>query len=214
MLRESPALAPRPATMSPSPETRPSLLVRLADRADHEAWQEFSQIYRPVVYRLALHKGLQHADAEDLAQQVLTAVSKAIDRWQFDPARAKFRTWLHRIAHNLIINALTRGSPDRATGSDGSLEQLAQQPAPDGPDSELVRIEFRREVFRWAAERIRREFHESTWDAFWQTSVENQSVEDAANKLEMSCGAVYAARSRVMRRLKEKVGEFDENDGV
>ena len=61
----------------------------------------------PVVYRLALRKGLQHADAEDLAQQVLTAVSKAIDRWQTDPTRAKFRTWLHRIAQNAIINALS-----------------------------------------------------------------------------------------------------------
>ena len=61
--------------MSPSPETRPSLLLRLVDRADQEAWREFAQIYTPVVYRLALSKGLQHADAEDQAQQVLAAVS-------------------------------------------------------------------------------------------------------------------------------------------
>lgn len=196
--------------MSPSPETRPSLLVRLIDRTDQEAWHEFAQIYGPVVYRLALRKGMQHSDAEDLAQQVLTAVSKAIDRWQIDPARAKFRTWLHRIAHNLIINALTRGARDRATGSAGSLEQLLQQPASDGPDSELVRMEFRREVFRWAAEQIRHEFRPATWDAFWLSAVENQSIEQVAERLQISCGAIYAARSRVMRRLKEKVCEFDD----
>jgi RNA polymerase sigma factor (sigma-70 family) len=196
--------------MSPSPETRPSLLVRLIDRTDQEAWHEFAQIYGPVVYRLALRKGMQHFDAEDLAQQVLTAVSKAIDRWQIDRARAKFRTWLHRIAHNLIINALTRGARDRATGSAGSFEQLLQQPASDGPDSDLVRMEFRREVFRWAAEQIRHEFRPATWDAFWLSAVENQSIEQVAERLQISCGAIYAARSRVMRRLKEKVCEFND----
>ena len=199
--------------MSPSPETRPSLLVRLIDRADQEAWHEFARIYGPVVYRLALRKGLQHADAEDLAQQVLTAVSKAIDRWQIDPTRAKFSTWLNRIAHNLVINALTRAAPDRAAGDTGMTEHLHQHAAPGGPDSDLIRIEFRREVFRWAADQIRHEFRTATWDAFWLTAVEGQTVEQAAEGLGMSSGAIYAARSRVMRRLKEKVDEFDK-DGI
>jgi RNA polymerase sigma-70 factor (ECF subfamily) len=195
--------------MSPSPETRQSLLVRLVDRADEEAWHEFAQIYGPVVYRLALRKGLQHADAEDLAQQVLTAVSRAIDRWQTDPTRAKFRTWLHRIAHNMIVNALTRAAPDRGAGDTGMLDQLREHAA-DGPDSDLVRFEFRREVFRWAGEQIRNEFRAGTWDAFWLTAVEEQAVEEAARRLGTSCGAIYAARSRVMKRLKEKVLEFDD----
>ena len=164
----------------------------------------------PVVYRLALRKGLQHADAEDLAQQVLTAVSKAIDRWQTDPTRAKFRTWLHRIAQNAIINALSRAKPDRGSGDTRTLENLVHQPAPNGADSELVRIEFRREVFRWAADQIRPEFRGPTWEAFWLTAVENQPVEQVSERLHLSCGAIYAARSRIMRRLKEKVGEFED----
>src|SRR5262245_7524896 len=81
-----------------SPDTRASLLLRLADRTDREAWDQFSQIYTPVAYRLALRSGLQHADAEDLAQQVLASVAKAIGRWEEDPTRARFRTWFHRVA--------------------------------------------------------------------------------------------------------------------
>jgi RNA polymerase sigma factor (sigma-70 family) len=195
--------------MSPSPDTRPSLLLRLADRADREAWQEFAKIYSPVVYRLAVRRGLQHADAEDLSQQVLTAVAKAIDRWQTDPARAKFRTWLHRVAQNQIINALSRAAPDRAAGGSTMAAALGNQAA-RSQDTDLVQLEVRREVFRWAADQIRHEFRPATWDAFWQTAIENQAVEQVAEQLGLSCGAIYAARSRIMRRLKEKVCQFDD----
>jgi RNA polymerase sigma-70 factor (ECF subfamily) len=69
-------------------------------------------------------------------------------------------------------------------------------------------------VFRWAADQIRQEFRPATWDAFWLTAIENQSVEQTAQQLGLSCGTIYAARSRIMRRLKEKVYEFDdEPDG-
>jgi RNA polymerase sigma factor (sigma-70 family) len=198
--------------MSPSPETRQSLLLRLADRADQAAWQEFAKIYTPVVYRLALRRGLQHADAEDLSQQVLAAVAKAIDRWQTDPARAKFRTWLHRVSQNFIINALNRAAPDRAAGGSTLLAALGNQAAQSQSDSDLVRLEIRREVFRWAADQIRHEFRSATWDAFWRTAVENQTVEQVASELGLSCGAIYAARSRIMRRLKEKVCQFDDEE--
>ena len=73
--------------MTESPETRLSLIVRLKDRRDREAWGEFLEIYRPLVYRLALAKGLQHADAEDVAQQVFGSVARAVDRWQPDAER-------------------------------------------------------------------------------------------------------------------------------
>jgi RNA polymerase sigma factor (sigma-70 family) len=194
------------------PETRASLIVRLGDRADQEAWSEFVEIYRPVIYRLACHKGLQHADAEDLAQQVLVAVATAVHRWEPDEARGRFRTWLHCIAQHLIINALTRGARERASGDDEIHDLLAQQAAPEGPDSELLRAEYRRELFHWAARRVRAEFQPSTWTAFWSTAVEGRPVEEVARQLGKKLGAVYAARGRVMRRLKEKVLDWESSE--
>ncbi len=88
------------------PETRDSLLVRLADAADHEAWCRFAAIYRPLVYRIARRQGLQDADAQDLTQRVLLSVSRAIEGWQTQPKRAKFRTWLHTVAKNAVIDQL------------------------------------------------------------------------------------------------------------
>ncbi len=113
--------------MTLTPETRASLLIRVRDRADQAAWHEFVEIYRPVIPRLARQKGLQEVDAEDVAQQVLVAIAKVVEQREHDPKRAKFRTWLHRVAHNAILNALTRGKPDRGTGDSALLAFLNGQ---------------------------------------------------------------------------------------
>jgi RNA polymerase sigma factor (sigma-70 family) len=197
--------------MNRSPTTRYSLIVRLRDRTDQSAWREFSDIYRPVVIRLAKGKGLQHADAEDLAQQVLGSIAKAIDAWQPDPERAQFRTWLHQISRNAILNALTRQKPDRASG-DSAERLILQQESAQENDSDLIRLESRREIFRWAAKSVRHEFHSVTWDSFWLTAVEGLVPEVVAERLRKQVGSIYAARSRVMKRLREKVAEFCEDE--
>lgn len=195
--------------MNSSPETRASLLIRVRDPADQAAWEEFVEIYRPVILRMAWKKGIQNADAEDLAQQVLVSVSKAVEQRAHDHERAKFRTWLHQVAHNAILNSLTRGKPDRGSGDSAHLAMLQQQASHDGPDSELLRLEYRREVFRWAARQIRQEFHEDTWNAFWLTAVDGRDCDEVAKELGKNRGAIYAARSRVMRRIQEQVSELE-----
>ena len=196
--------------MNSFPETRASLLIRVRDPADQAAWYEFVEIYRPLILRLARQKGMQEADAEDVAQQVLAAVAQAIEQREHDPKRAKFRTWLSRVAQNAILNALARGRPDRGSGNSALLAALNQQESPTGPDSALLWLERRREVFRWAARQVRKEFHQTTWNAFWLTAVEERTVDAVSKELAKKPGAIYAARSRVVRRIREKVTEYEE----
>lgn len=190
------------------PETRPSLLLRVRDRADREAWDQFSDLYRPVIRRMAKFKGMQDADADDLAQQVLVAIAGAIERWEPDVERAKFRTWLRRVVNNAILNAVTRGVPDVASGDEQMRQFLEQRPADSGPDSDLLQIEYRREVFSKAAEQIRSEFTDDTWLSFWLTAVDSRDVDDVAAELGRTRGSVYASRSRVMKRLRQAVEEM------
>lgn len=192
-------------------ETRASLLLRIRDPNDRESWNEFAKIYRPAIIRTAKVRGLQNADAEDLAQQVLISVANSIKHWKQDPQsnkRATFRTWLYQVTRNAVINALTRRAPDAASGNSKVNEMLNQRPVSVGDNSSQLTIEIRRETFRYAANQIREDFQSGTWQAFWLTAVDGHSIETAAEELNKSHGAIYAARSRVMKRLKEMVQQI------
>jgi RNA polymerase sigma-70 factor (ECF subfamily) len=196
------------------PATRPSLLVRLGDASQHEAWQEFVEIYEPVVCRLARQMGLQHADAQDLTQEVFVAVEKAIGRFDPESEQGSFRGWLFRIARNLTINFLTRQKGPRGSGDTGVQKLLTQHPASEKAATTLFEIEYQREVFRWAARRVRQDFREDTWRAFWLTGVEGQPIKQVAEVLGKTQGAVRIARCRVLARLREEVSGVEESEGV
>lgn len=200
---------------SPVPDTRNSLILRLPDKRDVEAWDQFVSIYEPLVYRLARAKGLQDADAREVVQEVLVSVSRAIEQWEFDPERGRFRDWLFRITRNLMIKFLTRRKyRPLGTGDSGIAQMLEQQtdPVSEEEESEQFDLEYRREVFRWAAEQVRKQVRERTWQAFWLSSIEGQETADVAQKLEMSVGAVHIARSRIRSRLREAIQTLEQND--
>ena len=192
--------------MTLTPETRASLLLRIQDPQDVEAWNEFQEIYQPLVYRLGRSRGLQDADARELAQDVMIAVAGAIERWQPDRQRGTFRTWLYRVARNTLINQLARdGRRERASGDTNVQRLLLEVTARDDGQSLELQRELRRQTFLWAAAQVRCSCKPATWEAFWLTCVEGRAVVDVARQLKMTPGAVYVSRSRVMAKLKQLV---------
>lgn len=195
------------------PETRESLLIRVRNPRDHEAWTQFASLYRPVVFRLARLRGLQDADAEELAQQVLLAVSKSIVAWNRHSAEIRFHYWLQRVIANAIRNALTRRPQDRAVGGLVDMEILQGAGiASDGQSSDEtaeLELAYRRQLLRLAAATVRKRADEATWQAFELTTIDGQTVIEAARKLGCTVGSVYAARSRVVRRLRDEVHKLE-----
>ncbi len=199
--------------MTDSPETRHSLLARLRGDRDEAAWREFVAIYRPLIYRLIRSRGLQDADAQELTQDALVAVASAIEHGTHDFQGGSFRGWLSRIARNMMINYLTRRRPGQhgAGGSDFH-RLLAEQPVRDDEQATVFDLEHKREIFRWAAEQVHDSFHPTTWQAFWKTTVDGEPIAQAANALGLSIGSTYAARSRVMARLKQIFTNWQGNE--
>jgi RNA polymerase sigma factor (sigma-70 family) len=196
--------------MAAIPDTRASLLVRLRDSQDEAAWAQFVDLYAPLVYGYARKQGLQDADAADLTQEVLCAVSGAVDRLEYDPRKGAFRNWLFTIVRRKLSN--WRAAVDRrarGSGDSATHELLEQCPAQHGsaPDWET---EWEQRVFAWACERARRDVSDITWQAFWRTAVDGIPGKQVAANLDLSVAAVYLARSRVLARLKELVQSAQE----
>jgi RNA polymerase sigma-70 factor (ECF subfamily) len=196
--------------MPESPTTQVSLLVRIRDRDNTEAWSEFVDLYAPLVYALARRHGLQDADAADLTQDVLRTVARVAPRFAYDPRRGSFRGWLFTVARNQLrkwTQARQKHLP--ASGAAAERRLLEEQPAPAADDSTWDQ-EYRARLFAWAAERVRPACQPTTWDAFWQTAVEERDPQEVADDLGLTVGAVYIARSRVLARLREQIRLVEE----
>ena len=139
----------------------------------------------------------------------ISAVARSIENWLGNPGRGPFRAWLLRIAKNTALNFLTRPKYRPLGTGNGDDLFLTQAAAPSDAATEFD-LEYRREIFRWAAAQVRFAVTPKTWQAFWLTTIEGESNESVSQELTMSVGSVYIAKSRVMARLRELVRQFEE----
>lgn len=195
---------------SSPPETRASLILRLPDATDVAAWNELVDIYSPLVRRLAFAQGMQLADADDLTQEVFASIAQSISRWLDRPDRGPFRAWLLTIARNAAVNHLTRRGTRLLAAGGGEAEPFfAESPVAQSEVTDLFDLEYRREVFRWAAAQVKQQVASATWSAFWLTQIEGISVDETARQIGVSVGTVYVSRSRIMKRIKETVKQYE-----
>lgn len=196
--------------MNETPVTRPSLLLRVRDAKDDLAWAQFVEIYTPLIFGFCRGRGLQEADAADVAQEVMRAVSRSIGRFDYKPEQGTFRSWLFTVTRNKFNNFLEkRRAHPQGTGETVVQELLEAQPCPEKDGT--WDVEYHRRLFEWACEQIRGEFNENTWQAFLRTATNEESGEEVAQALGMSVGAVYIAKSRVRARLRECVSNVAED---
>ena len=197
--------------MKEIPETRESLLLQIQSHENRLAWEEFVEIYRPVVYGVAVSRGLQHADALDLVQAVFVSVANSISRWEKMDGKTRFRNWILRVAKNATINALTRRPPDQAVGGEGLQQELELHSNRDPSETAELDLAYKRQLFLQAAEQVRAKVTEANWMAFQLTAIEEVPIKQVAQELGKSVGTIYAARSRIMKQLSDIVSQLEES---
>ena len=192
--------------MARSPETHPSLLVRIRDENDVESWAHFVEAYAPAIYSFLQQQGLQDADAADLTQDVMTKVASAIKSFDYQPRHGRFRGWLFTVVQNRLRNFWRSAARQPVVNGDSQVYQRLLQQPDGGPDAAAMwDREYEHRVFVSAAELVRPMVHESTWQAFWCTVVEGESTATVADRLHLSAAAVRLAKARVIARIKNQV---------
>lgn len=191
------------------PVTPLSLLDR-ARAQDQFAWSRVVHLYSPLVYRWCRAAGLQPADADDVGQQVFAAVARNLRAFRRDRPGDTFRGWLHTITHHRLCDH-ARERTRHATFQPGSKWE-ATVAAPSEPNSvcsaAFAPKEEERLLFRRALDLLRAEFKETTWRAFVLVIVEQRAPSDVADEVGISLDAVYTAKSRVLKRLREEFADL------
>jgi RNA polymerase sigma-70 factor (ECF subfamily) len=174
---------------------------------DGAAWVELVELYSPLVIFWCRRRGVAEADIQDLKQEIFFAVSRSIDRYQPTNSSGSFRAWLWALARNKMIDALRRNSrfPESVGGST-ALELIHNLPEQIDESDASERSEFAALVHR-ALEQVRVEFEPRSWQAFWRTTIDNLPVAVVAEELALSPAAIRQHRSRILRRLRQQLGE-------
>lgn len=183
--------------------TRPSLLLRLRDAADGEAWHTFASAYAPLVYGYCRRCGLQDADAADVAQGVLAQVALTMRGFVYERDRGRFRDWLRVVTRNRVLRFLGRKTPEGRGVGGGEFDRLSEECVGQA-DAEWC-DEFHARVLAVALERIRPLFEPPTWRAFERVWRDDRSPLETSRELALAIDLVYSAKSRVLKRLREEI---------
>ena len=186
-------------------------LLRRAREHDPEAWSRLTAVYGPTLYAWCRRSGLQASDAADVTQEVFQAVAVSLDKFRKDRPGDTFRGWLWTITRNKIRD-FARANAKRLDAAGGTANlQLIEQASDDGPfdPDDASGEKLHAALARRAVALMQSDFEATTWQAFWRVAVESQPPKSVAEDLGLSVAAVYMAKSRVLRRLREQLDGLD-----
>jgi RNA polymerase sigma-70 factor, ECF subfamily len=202
-----------PSQPGPGPPPGGSTSLTLIEQIrvrDQEAWKRLVVLYTPMIRHWCRRWGVQGEDAEDVLQEVFQAVAIGLKDFRRDRAGDSFRGWLRGIARNKALDLFRRRGLQAPGGTDfyrRSLEVPARREGHAEADEEADGPEVEGALYQQALIFVRGEFEDRTWQAFWRAAVDGQPPAVIAEELGVSAAAVRQSKSRVLRRLKDVLGE-------
>jgi RNA polymerase sigma factor (sigma-70 family) len=189
--------------------TRPSLLLRLRDPKDAEAWRIFVETYTPLVYAYCRRRGIQDSDVADVTQEVMAQVMRSISDFSYQAERGRFRDWLGTITRTKLLRFLSKNARPGKAGDAATAELLSQV---EVPESDTLWTEgFHARLLEVAMQRSRSEFEETTWRIFECAWLLGRTAGQVAQDLAVPIESVYVAKSRVLKRLRAEVASLAED---
>lgn len=180
-----------------------SLLERLRQSGDNDAWARFVDLYTPLLYYWLRREGLQPSDIEDVVQDVFLHLTRKFADFVYDKDKGRFRAWLRTVTANKLRDRRKRRTPTLLDN-----ETRFNEPATPDEVALFTEDEYRRDLTARALQLMQAEFSPTTWKACWEHVVAGRSAPIVAAELGISPGAVYAARFRVIGRLREEFSEL------
>jgi RNA polymerase sigma-70 factor, ECF subfamily len=189
------------------PGTSLSLLSRVRSD-DPVAWSSLVDLYAPLVASWCLRRGLGIEDTDDVIQNVFISVARGLETFQHDGNReGSFRAWLWTITRNRILDVVRARRPDQGVGGSSAAMRLGQVMDQAIDEEEPTSQLDLNQLLRRAMSQIEATVERQTWQAFWRTVVDGQSSDVVAAELNLSTAAIRQYRSRILRRLREQMGD-------
>ena len=190
--------------------THTSLLARLGDGADAAAWREFEERYGELIRSIARSRGLQPNDCDDVIQEVLLSLTKAMRSFEYDPQKGRFRAYLKTTTLHAISRLVRQ---KHGLASLDTIEDAARLESSDQAVEQAWEAEWRANHVRQAMRILETEFKPSELRAFQRYAVEGHEVRDTAAALQITVNQVYQAKSRILKRLAELIGQQVQDEG-
>lgn len=184
--------------------TRASLLIRIKDPNADEAWSEFHDLYAPLIYRYARRRGLNRDDADDIRSECYKAIVQQIGTFDYDKAKGGFKAWLRTMVDRRVVDLFRKRREQQANSAD-----LRNTPAEQQSPDEVWEAEWKNQHLKHCVEQLRREVSRRTFEVFSIVVLQGRPTAEACDELGMNPNQVYKAKARMLRRVRDKMSEYD-----
>lgn len=190
--------------MSDDWTTRQTLLMRVKNQDDEQAWGEFVTYYKTFIKVILKYLHVSEADSEDLSQDILLKIWKAFAKMDYDAEKARFRTWMNKVIRNAVID-FHRAKNRRIQTIDPSEKVDTENfPLDNDEFSKVIDKEWRAHITNLALENIRPSFNGNAIDVF-DMCLEGITTKTIAEKLNLAEASIYKLRSRVEQKLIQEI---------